>query len=74
MPRHTECDMDVYAQDTSKAYGAVIQFPDGMTQAECNDILRRMFKSGYCKGDFRGNAPTANAFNPNHGGPVWYIP
>jgi hypothetical protein len=66
----TDCDVNVDA----KAYGAVIQFPVGMTQDQCNDILRRMFKAGYCKSDWRGHAPTANAFNPDHGSPCWYIP
>lgn len=62
------------------AHGAVIIFPDHMTKEQCDDILRRMFKARYCKGvrkDFRKPdlvAPTANAFNPDHGEPVWYIP
>jgi hypothetical protein len=62
------------------AHGALIQFPDGMTKEQCDDILRRMFKAGYCKGvrtDFRSDkveAPTARSFNPDHGSPTWYIP
>lgn len=67
-------DMDIFAQDTSKAYGAVITFPDGMTKEQCDDILRRMFKAGYCKASYGGNAPTCHGFNPDHGSPVWYIP
>jgi hypothetical protein len=62
------------------AHGAVIIFPDHMTKEQCDDILRRMFNAGYCKGvrpDFRSTnevAPTASRFNPDHGSPVWYIP
>ncbi len=61
------------------AHGAVITFPDHMTQEQCDDILRRMFNAGYCKGvqkDFRSMevAPTAREYNPDFGSPVWYIP
>lgn len=75
-------DTDVFCEPGSdKAHGVVLQFPDGMSTEKCNDILRRMFKAGYCKGvrrDFRDpnsvEAPTCNSFNPDHGSPVWYIP
>lgn len=62
------------------AHGAIITFPDHMTKEQCDDILHRMFKAGYCKGvkkDFRKpdvEAPTCREFNPNYGYPVWYIP
>jgi hypothetical protein len=60
--------------DTSKAFGAVITFPPGMTKEQCNDILKRMYKAGYCNASYRGEAPTCSEYNPNHGSPVWYIP
>jgi hypothetical protein len=69
MAQSSECDVD-----TSKAYGVVITFPIGMTQEQCDNILARMFKAGYCNADYRGKAPTAHAFNPDHGSPCWYIP
>jgi hypothetical protein len=57
-----------------KSYGVVITFPDGMTKEECNDILRRMLKSGYCNPGYDGKAPTVHEYNAEHGSPVWYIP
>lgn len=49
-------------------------FPDGMTKEQCDDILRRMMKAGYCKPAYGGKAPTCHEFDDAHGGPVWYIP
>lgn len=62
------------------AHATIIHFPDHMTQEQCDDILQRMFKDGYCKGvkpDFRSQevvAPHARYFNPDFGSPCWYIP
>lgn len=66
-------DTDVFCT-SNKAHGVVLQFPDGMSEAQCNDVLRRMFKAGFCKADYTGKAPTCHSFNPDHGSPCWYIP
>lgn len=60
--------------ENTKSHGAIIIFPDHMTKEQCNDILRRMYKAGYCEAACRGEAPTCHEFNSNHGNPVWYIP
>lgn len=60
--------------NNTKAHGVVITFPEHMTKAQCDDILRRMYKAGYCNAAYRGEAPTCHEFNPQHGSPVWYIP
>ncbi len=70
MSKHPDMDF----QPSNKAYGAVITFPEGMTKAQCDDILRRMYKAGYCNAVARDTPPTAREFNPDHGSPVWYIP
>jgi len=57
-----------------KNHGAVIIFPDHMTKEQCDDILKRMMKAGYCKPAWDGKPPMAHEYNAEHGGPVWYIP
>ena len=59
---------------SNKNHAAVITFPEGMTKAECDDILRRMFKAGYCKAAYDGNAPTCQAFDPDFSSPTLYFP
>lgn len=56
------------------AHAVVLTFPDGWTKEQCDDMLQRMFKAGYCKPDYHGKAPTCHTFNPDHGSPVFYIP
>ena len=62
------------SNNNNKSHGVVIQFPDHMTREQCDDILKRMMKAGYCKPAWNGEAPTAHEFDPEFGGPVWYIP
>ena len=61
------------------AHGAVIIFPDHLSKKDCDAILARMFKSNEINGSIdwttrKAAAPTAKNFNPDMGGPVWYIP
>lgn len=56
------------------SHAVVLTFPDHLTKEQCDDILMRMHKAGYCKADYQGKAPTCHAFNPDHGSPVFYIP
>lgn len=47
--------------------GAVIVFKRGTSQAEANKVLELM-------GAKLIERAEAHTFNPDHGGPVWYIP
>lgn len=68
-------DMDVFCEPgPDQAHAVLITFPDGMSKEKCDDILRRMFKAGYCKAGDHGTAPTCRTFNPDQGSPVFYIP
>lgn len=58
----------------NKNHAAVITFPHGMTKVECDDILRRMFKAGYCQAEYGGDAPTCQAFDPDFSSPTLYFP
>lgn len=63
-----------FENTSNDSHGCVIIFPDHMTKEQCNDLLKRMFKAGYCKANYKGEAPTCHAFNPDHGSPTWYVP
>ena len=55
-------------------YATVITFPDHLTKEECDDILRRMVKAGYCEKTYTGNAPVAKGFDPDMSSPTLYFP
>jgi len=50
-------------------YGAVIVFPKHMTEDQVQDILSSLYNEGDIE---RVNA--VRKFDPNYGGPVWYVP
>lgn len=54
---------------SERQLGAVITFPKGTTLEEAQDILKSLYKGGDID-----HVPLVNQFNPDHGGPVWYVP
>ena len=55
-------------------HAAVITFPDHMSQEECNVILARMVKAGYCEKAYDGKPPTVRPFCPDRDCPTLYFP
>jgi len=49
--------------------GAVVIFREGVRQAQAEFALRILVDQGILE-----YVPTVNGFNPDWGGPVWYIP
>ena len=59
---------------TEIRHAAMIKFPAHMTKAQCDDILLRMLKAGYCETTFDGKPPTAQAYEPEMTSPCLYFP
>jgi len=59
---------------TERRHAAVITFPAHMTKAQCDDILARMLKAGYCDPAYNGNAPTCREYDPDMSSPTLYFP
>jgi hypothetical protein len=59
-----------------KQYGALLVFKPGTGKDKAAEALRRLVAEGLIDMDYYGGAlgPTVQTFNPNYGGPVWYIP
>jgi hypothetical protein len=47
--------------------GAVIVFRDGTTEKQATDALKKLK-------DVLDYQPRIQSFDPNYGGPVWYVP
>lgn len=57
------------------ARGAIITFPDHMTKEQCEDILARMLKAGYCKpNELDNKAPFVHEYDPKYSSPCFYLP
>lgn len=64
---------DQVTMDTKRRV-AMVEFPDHMTEQECNDILVRMMKAGYCKPTYDNKAPTCRTYEPWLTSPTLYFP
>jgi hypothetical protein len=53
--------------DTRKQQGVVLTFKEYISQEEAERILDAIKRH-------LDHEPKVRSFNPNHGGPVWYIP
>jgi hypothetical protein len=49
-------------------FGAVIVFPEGMDQTECEKVIQNLEQQ------YGVTVEGPKAFNPDHGEPVWYVP
>ena len=49
--------------------GSVVVFTQGTTKEAAYEVLSDLYRRGILQ-----YAPTLNSYNPDHGGPVWYIP
>ncbi len=58
--------------------GSVIVFKEGVTAEEAEAILLSLKDKVEIPIDWETNEPSASrmlhSFNPNYGGPVWYVP
>lgn len=53
--------------------GAVIIFQQSITQEQAEAALQNLEDAGIIETAFRGYS-RVNEFDPEYGGPVWYIP
>ena len=60
--------------DPTKKRAAMIVFPDRLTKDQCDDILARMLKAGYCEPAYGGDAPTCTEYDPDMSCPTLYFP
>lgn len=53
--------------------GAVLVFKEGITKKQAEEALDKI-KEVLDPEYWRWEMPPVHEFNPDHGGPVWYIP
>jgi hypothetical protein len=57
----------------AKRLGTVLVFKPGVTKAEAEKALDKI-ASVIATDYYIAPKPPINEFNPDHGGPVWYVP
>ncbi len=57
----------------AKRLGTVLVFKAGVTRAEVDAALAKL-ASVIDPDYYIAKKPPVNEFNPDHGGPVWYVP
>lgn len=59
----------------NKKLGTVLVFADNISPDQAREILRRMMSSGFLDPKYYvSGLPQVHEFDPDLGGPVWYIP
>lgn len=59
----------------AKQRGVVLVFKPEVTQAQAQAAVAELAAKGLLDvGYYCGGVPHINEFNPDHGGPVWYVP
>jgi hypothetical protein len=63
------------ARKNQKRLGVVLVFKEGLDRAKAEGLIQKLVTEGYLDTSYYvEQKPTVNEFNPEYGGPVWYIP